>query len=114
MIKDISGFSSGKVSCSMLQRLYIQSLAILRTFARKSSKRSERVKTFLRVRLWESHATNAKIKIKNGVTMLVSEIRCVVHHAKLPNLVIVAVLGFIHFCPLEGRRCDEIQFEWIH
>ena len=42
-------------------------------------------------------------------------------YAKLPNLVIVAVLGFIYcwrkmkaFRPLEGRRCDEIKFEWIH
>ena len=44
-----------------------------------------------------------------------------VDYAKLPNLVVVAVLGFIYFWrkmkafrPLEGRRCDEIQFEWIH
>ena len=42
-------------------------------------------------------------------------------HAKLPNLVIVAVIGFIYFWikmktfrQLEGRRCGEIQFEWIH
>ena len=41
--------------------------------------------------------------------------------AKLPNLVIVAVVGFIYFWrkmkvfrPLERRRCGEIQFEWIH
>ena len=44
-----------------------------------------------------------------------------VDHAKLPNLVIVAILGFIYFWrkmkafrPPEGRRCDEIKFEWIH
>ena len=62
-----------------------------------------------------------KCKKKLGVTTLVSEISCVVDHAKLPNLVIVAVVGFIYFWrkmkafrPLEGRRCDEIQFEWIH
>ena len=43
-----------------------------------------------------------------------------VDHAKLPNLVNVAVVGFIYFWrkmkafrPLEGRRCDEIQFERI-
>ena len=29
--------------------------------------------------------------------MLVSEISCVVDHAKLPNFVIVAVVGFIYF-----------------
>ena len=36
-------------------------------------------------------------------------------HAKLPNLVIVAVVGrnMKAFRPLGGRRCDEIQFEWI-
>ena len=34
---------------------------------------------------------------KLGVTTLVSEISCVVDHAKLPNLVIVAVVGFIYF-----------------
>ena len=32
-----------------------------------------------------------------GVTTLVSEISCAVDHAKLPNLVIVAVVGFIYF-----------------
>ena len=32
-----------------------------------------------------------------GVTTLVSEISCVVNHAKLPNLVIVAVVDFIYF-----------------
>ena len=42
-----------------------------------------------------------------------------VDHAKLPNLVIVAVVGFFWrkmkaFRPLEGRCCDEIQFEFIH
>ena len=43
-----------------------------------------------------------------------------VDHAKLPNLVIVAVVGFIYFWrkmkafrPLEGRRCGEIKFERI-
>ena len=58
---------------------------------------------------------------KLGVTRLVSEISCVVHNAKLPNLVIVAVLGSIYFWremkafrPLEGRGYDEIRFEWIH
>ena len=34
---------------------------------------------------------------KSGVTRLVSEISCVVDHAKLPNLVIVAVVGLIYF-----------------
>ena len=55
------------------------------------------------------------------VTMFVSEISCVVDHAKLPNLAIVAVVGFIYFWkkmkafrPLEGRRYGEIPFEWIH
>ena len=38
-----------------------------------------------------------KCKNKLGVTMLVSEISCVVDHAKLPNLVNVAVIGFIYF-----------------
>ena len=28
--------------------------------------------------------------------MLVTEISCVVDHAKLPNLVIIAVIGFIY------------------
>ena len=53
---------------------------------------------------------------KLGVTKLVSEISCVVNRAKLPNLVIVAVVGFIYFwCkmkafrPLEGRRYDEFN-----
>ena len=53
-----------------------------------------------------------------GVTTLVSEISCAVDHAKLPNLVIVTVVGFICFWrkikafrPLEGRHCDEIIFE---
>ena len=62
-----------------------------------------------------------KCKKKLGVTTLVSEISCVVDHAKLANLVILAVVGFIYFWrkmkafrPLEGRRCGEIQFEWIH
>ena len=32
-----------------------------------------------------------------GVTRLVSEMSCVVDHAKLQNLVIVAVIGFIYF-----------------
>ena len=57
-----------------------------------------------------------------GVTMLISEISCVVYHAELPNLVIVAVVRFIYFWrkmkafrPLEGRcYYGEIQFEWIH
>ena len=38
-----------------------------------------------------------KINKKLGVTTLVSEISCVVDHAKLPNLVTVTVLGFIYF-----------------
>ena len=57
---------------------------------------------------------------KLGVTRLVSEISCVVDRATLPNLVIVAVAGFIYFwrkmkafLPLEERCCDEITFEWI-
>ena len=49
--------------------------------------------------IWEPYARNAK-----------------------GNLVIVVVLGrFIYFWrkmkafrPLEGRHCDEINFEWIH
>ena len=52
---------------------------------------------------------------------VVLEIRCVVDFAKSPNLVIVAVVGFIYFWremkafrPLEGRRCNKIQFEWNH
>ena len=56
-----------------------------------------------------------------GVTTLILEISCVVDHAKLPNVVIVAVVGFIYFWrqmkafrPLEGRCYDKIQFEWIH
>ena len=69
------------------------------------------------VPLWNSYFKDVRAskKIKN------SEISCVVEHAKWRNLVIVAVLGFIYFWrkmkafrPLEGRRCDEIQFEWIH
>ena len=50
-----------------------------------------------------------------GVTTLISEISFVVDHAKLPNLVNVAIVGFIvklfdHW----KEDCDEIQFEWIH
>ena len=53
--------------------------------------------------------------------MLVSEISCVVDHAKLPNS--HCSRCWVHllleekknerqaFRPLEGRRCDEIQFE---
>ena len=44
-----------------------------------------------------------------------------VDRAKLPNLVNVAVVGFIYFWrkmkafrTLEGRHCDEVQFQWIH
>ena len=58
-----------------------------------------------------------KWKKKLGVTTLVSEISCVVDHAKLPNLVIVAIVGFIYFWrkmkafwPLEGRCYDEIYY----
>ena len=36
-------------------------------------------------------------KKKSGVTRLLSEISCVVDHAKLPNLVIVAIVAFIYF-----------------
>ena len=61
-----------------------------------------------------------KCKKTLGVTTLVSEINCVVDHAKLPNLVIVAVVSFIYlwrkmkaFQPLE-EHTGEIQFEWIH
>ena len=36
-------------------------------------------------------------KNKLGVTTIISEISCVVDHAKLPNLVIVAIVGFIYF-----------------
>ena len=32
-----------------------------------------------------------------GVSTIFSEISCVVEHAKLPNLVIIAVVGFICF-----------------
>ena len=53
--------------------------------------------------------------------MLVSEISSVVDHAKLPNFIIVASVGYIYFWRkmkafglLEGRCCDEIEFEWIH
>ena len=60
-------------------------------------------------------------KNKLGVITLVSEISCVVHHAKLPHFVIVAVLGFIYFLrkmkafrTLAERRYEEIIFEWIH
>ena len=82
------------------------------TFARKSSN----VQNFLN--FWKSSIMGTlcqKWKKKLGVTTLVSEISYVVDHAKLPNLVIVAVLKFICFWrkmkafrPLEGRRCDEI------
>ena len=58
---------------------------------------------------------------EGGGHTLISEISCVVHHAKLINLEIVAALGSTYywrkvkaFRPLEGRRCDEIQFEWSH
>ena len=43
-----------------------------------------------------------------GVTTLVSKISCVVDLLLLLNLVSVV------FRPLEGRRCDEIQFESVH
>ena len=56
-------------------------------------------------------------KKKLGVTTLISEISCVVDHAKLPNLVDVALIWFIYFWrkmkafqPLEERHCDEIQY----
>ena len=50
------------------------------------------------------------------------EISCVIDYDKLPvNFLIVACSGVNYFWrkmkafrPLEGRRCDEIQFEWIH
>ena len=64
----------------------------LATFARKSSNVQNLFNFFVAIKLWEPYARNAK---KSGVTMLVSEISCVVDHAKLPNLVTVAVVGFI-------------------
>ena len=55
---------------------------------------------------------------KSGVTTLVSEISCVVDHAKLSNLVIVAIVAFIYFWrkmkgfrPLEGRALMKIKFD---
>ena len=63
----------------------------------------------------------SEMQKKWGVTTFVSEISCVEDHAKFQILVIVAVLGFIYFWRkikafrlLEGRRSDEIIFEWIH
>ena len=61
-----------------------------------------------------------KTNNKLWVTTLVSEISCVEDHAKLPHLVIVAVVGFIYFSwrkmkacrPLGGRRYGEMKFEW--
>ena len=61
-----------------------------------------------------------KTNKKLWVTTLVSEISCVEDHAKLPHLVIVAVVGFIYFSwrkmkacrPLGGRRYGEMKFEW--
>ena len=58
-----------------------------------------------------------------GVTRLVSEISCVVDRAKLTKLghcsssqfhLFLEKTEILTFRPLEGRRCDEIQFEWIH
>ena len=61
-----------------------------------------------------------KTNNKLWVTTLVSEINRVEDHAKLPHLVIVAVVGFIYFSwrkmkacrPLGGRRYGEMKFEW--
>ena len=93
---------------------------ILEDVCAKIFQHSEFVKTFERVRLWEPYARDGKEK-KLGVITLVAEISCVVHHAKLPHLVIVAVLGFIYFLrkmkafrTLAERRYEEIIFEWIH
>ena len=59
-------------------------------------------------------------KKKVGVNTLVSEISCVVDHAKLSNLIIVAVVGFIYFWRkmkafwlLEWSRCDDIYSIWM-
>ena len=57
-----------------------------------------------------------------GFTTLVSEISCVVEHAKLPNLIGHCSRCRLHlrleqmkaFRPMEGRRCDGTQFEWIY
>ena len=50
-----------------------------------------------------------------SLSLSLSLISSVVDHAKLPNLVVVAVIEFIYFLrkmkafrPLQGRRCDEI------
>ena len=58
---------------------------------------------------------------KLGVTTLVSEISCVVDHAKLPNLVIVAIVGFIYFWkkikafrPLEEDTVVKFNLNGIH
>ena len=58
--------------------------------------RSEFVQTFVAIRLWEPYCQKLKNE-KYGVTTLVSEISCVVDRAKLPDLVNVAVVGFIYF-----------------
>ena len=63
-----------------------------------------------------------EMQTKLGVATRVSEIiKLCGRPAKLPNMVSAAVVGFIYFWrkmkafrPLEGRRCDEIQFEWVH
>ena len=57
---------------------------------RKYSNIQNLLKLFVRVRLWEPYVRNAKIigchHVNFGDT-----VSCVVEHAKLPNLVIVAV-----------------------
>ena len=54
------------------------------------------LKRFVRVRLWEPYAINVK-KLKIVGHHALSEIRCVVDRAKLPNLANVAVIGFVYF-----------------
>ena len=71
----------------------------------KIFQRSEFVKTFVRVRLWEPYARNAKYF---GGHYARFEDKLCGRPAKLLNLVSVV------FRPLEGRRCDEIQFESVH
>ena len=48
-----------------------------------------------------------------GVTTLVSEISCVVDHATLPKLVIVAIVGIIYFWR-KMKAFRPLKFEWIN
>ena len=87
---------------------------------RKSSNIQNLLKFLKELDYW-SLMPEMENKNKLGVITLVSEISSVVHHAKLPNFVIVAVLGFICFLkkmkafrPLAERCYEEIIFEWIH